>query len=179
VRWIWREAENLDKLWVCQPGQVCGWQATWPKPPATWPWPPATLSRPPATLPRPPATLPRPPTTLPRPPATWPVYLRYLSSSCCRLTMLFVDNTHQLCVGFGGKQRIWTSCGYARQVRRVASRRCDPGHLPPCPGHLPPCLGHLPPCPGHQPPCPGHLLCPGLLPPGPSTCSTCLHSAAA
>jgi hypothetical protein len=25
VRWIWREAENLDKLWVCQPGQVGDW----------------------------------------------------------------------------------------------------------------------------------------------------------
>jgi hypothetical protein len=22
VRWIWGEAENLDKLWVCQPGQA-------------------------------------------------------------------------------------------------------------------------------------------------------------
>jgi hypothetical protein len=28
--------------------------------------------------------------------------------------MLIVDSTHHLCVGFAGKQRIWTSCGYAR-----------------------------------------------------------------
>jgi hypothetical protein len=28
VRWIWREAESLDKLWVCQPGQVGDWQVT-------------------------------------------------------------------------------------------------------------------------------------------------------
>jgi hypothetical protein len=51
--------------------------------------------------------------------ATWPVYLLYLSSAGCRLTKLIVDNTHQLCVGFEGQQRVWTSCGYASQVRRV------------------------------------------------------------
>jgi hypothetical protein len=61
--------------------------------------------------------------------APWPVYLLYLSSSCCRLTMVIVDHNHQLCVGFGGKQRIWTSCGYAIQVRWVTGRRRDPGHL--------------------------------------------------
>jgi hypothetical protein len=41
ARWIWREAENSDKLRVCQPGQAGGWPATCPRPPATWPRPPA------------------------------------------------------------------------------------------------------------------------------------------
>jgi hypothetical protein len=50
--------------------------------------------------------------------------------------MFFVDNTHQLCVGFGGKQRIWTSCGYASQVRWVTGRRRDPGHLVSANRHL-------------------------------------------
>jgi hypothetical protein len=59
-----------------------------------------------------------------------PPALGNLSSACFHLTMRIVDHTHQLCIGFEGKYRIWTSCGYASKVRWVGGRRPSLGDLP-------------------------------------------------
>jgi hypothetical protein len=75
--------------------------------------------------------LPRQPATCPRQP------VHNLSPACYRLTMLVVDHTHQLCVGFQGKQRIWTSCEYTSQVRWVVGRRPSLGDVPRQPATCP------------------------------------------